>query len=521
MNITTKTALIARRDWFLAAALGSLSLALYVRTLAPWVLPGDSGEFQVLAYQLGLAHCPGYPIYLLLAKAFTLLPVGDIAYRVNLFSAFMAALAVAGVYLAARLLPVGRLAATFGALALAVGFTFWSHALIAEVYTAAGAFTIWIWVCVLGWIKSGQKVLLFFGGMLGGLSLGVHTTVVVFAPAVLLVLWLHRAERPGFWRPAWTGALTGLLLWVGIFLAIDWNNAPANIFNGAYATARSAWDLSQEQIENPLVRFWFLATAQQWRSALHFGLWQTFGKLGEYLFNLPKEFSLPTIALAVWGLAGLIRRQKRLAALLGAALALHWLVSFNYQIGDIYVFYLPGYVLLALLAASGFQQFGLWFGLRFRCAGRPVQAGLQIALLALCVGITLGPRLPAVWAGEVPFVGESRYLLQEDVSPMVKIAANTVEQMKPNAVVFIDWNWLYVYYYAAHIEQGRTDLRFIEAAPRADRPGLPRSVIDFIAANIDERPIYFSHPFPEVEAAGFRYQRTEIWYTTFFKVARR
>src|SRR3954453_6288719 len=107
-------------DALLALLLGSVSLTLYVRTLAPFVLGSDSGEFQVLAHQLGIAHTPGYPIYLALAKLFTLLPIRDIAYRVNLFSAVMAATTVAGMYLAARLLARARLAAALAALALAV-----------------------------------------------------------------------------------------------------------------------------------------------------------------------------------------------------------------------------------------------------------------------------------------------------------------------------------------------------------------------------------------------------------------
>ena len=97
MTTTRKERLVTTSlDWTLAGFLFLLSLGLYIRTLAPGVLPGDSAEFQVLAHQLGIAHCPGYPIYLLLAKLFTLLPFGEIAYRVNLFSAFMAALTVVG-----------------------------------------------------------------------------------------------------------------------------------------------------------------------------------------------------------------------------------------------------------------------------------------------------------------------------------------------------------------------------------------------------------------------------------------
>ncbi|MBK8822702.1 MAG: DUF2723 domain-containing protein [Anaerolineales bacterium] len=60
----------------------SVSLTLYLRTLAPSLLYGDSAEFQTIAFTLGLGHPTGYPVYILLAKLFTFLPFGDIAYRV-------------------------------------------------------------------------------------------------------------------------------------------------------------------------------------------------------------------------------------------------------------------------------------------------------------------------------------------------------------------------------------------------------------------------------------------------------
>ena len=91
------------------------ALAIYTRTLTPGLLHGDSGEFQTLAYLLGHTHPTGYPIYLLLAKLLTFLPLGDVAYRVNLFSAFMGALTVAGIYLSGRLLVKYRAIAFIGA----------------------------------------------------------------------------------------------------------------------------------------------------------------------------------------------------------------------------------------------------------------------------------------------------------------------------------------------------------------------------------------------------------------------
>jgi hypothetical protein len=82
---------ISRLDILFASLIGILSLALYVRTLAPSLLYGDIAEFQMLYYTLGMTHASGYPTQIIFGKLFTLLPFGDIAYRVNLMSAFFGA----------------------------------------------------------------------------------------------------------------------------------------------------------------------------------------------------------------------------------------------------------------------------------------------------------------------------------------------------------------------------------------------------------------------------------------------
>ena len=74
--------------------MAGLALAVYLRTLAPTVMWYDMGEFATAAYVLGIAHNTGYPLLMLLGKLFTYLPLGDIAYRVNLLSAVCAALTV-------------------------------------------------------------------------------------------------------------------------------------------------------------------------------------------------------------------------------------------------------------------------------------------------------------------------------------------------------------------------------------------------------------------------------------------
>jgi hypothetical protein len=74
------------------------SLSTYLATLAPsitWRHDGaDGGDLITAAYTLGIPHPTGYPLYVLLARLFTFLPWGGIAYRVNLMSAFFAAATV-------------------------------------------------------------------------------------------------------------------------------------------------------------------------------------------------------------------------------------------------------------------------------------------------------------------------------------------------------------------------------------------------------------------------------------------
>ena len=99
-----------RRDGLIAATLAAIALATYVATLAPGLLESDSAEFQTLAATLGYAHPTGYPVYVLAAHAAACLPVGDVAYRANLWSAVCAATTVGLLYALTRVL-VGRLRA--------------------------------------------------------------------------------------------------------------------------------------------------------------------------------------------------------------------------------------------------------------------------------------------------------------------------------------------------------------------------------------------------------------------------
>jgi tetratricopeptide (TPR) repeat protein len=167
------------------------SLVVYARTLAPTVTLVDSGELIVAASSLGVAHPPGFPLYVVLAHLATLVPVGSVAVRVNFASALFAALASAVLSLlviealitarlsrsidrvrkkadrkkskkagvpveppdesTSRRLLVLIVSCLVAGLLLAFSRTLWAYATIAEVYTLTSLLILAIFLLMFRW----------------------------------------------------------------------------------------------------------------------------------------------------------------------------------------------------------------------------------------------------------------------------------------------------------------------------------------------------------------------------------
>ena len=82
-------------------AVGLIASVVYQQTLLPGIGWGDIARFQYVGRIWGIPHRFGYPLYIAISHLFGYLPVGNLAYRINLMSAVFAALAVVMVYLIA------------------------------------------------------------------------------------------------------------------------------------------------------------------------------------------------------------------------------------------------------------------------------------------------------------------------------------------------------------------------------------------------------------------------------------
>jgi type IV secretory pathway TrbD component len=293
-------------DWFLAALLGLGAFASYALTLAPTVLAGDGGEFQFVPYLLGVAHPTGYPLYTFLGWAWShLLPVGDVAYRMNLFSAFWAALAAGLLYptirtLLRQVLPglspaIQRLISALTAATFGLTPTLWSQAIIAEVYGLQTFLVAALLYLLLTWAEHRDPRLLLLAALCFGLGLAHHSTTVLLAPAILVYLSL--VDR-GIFRD-WRLILSAVLLAVlplALYLLI-----PLRAPHTPYLSLPLTTDRALVLYDNSLASF------------VHFVLGGPFGGSVDLSVNLPErlamalgflrnEISLFGIILALGGL---------------------------------------------------------------------------------------------------------------------------------------------------------------------------------------------------------------------------
>ena len=191
--------------WIPGASLGLAVFVLYLSTLAPTVLyytseTKDAPVLPVAAYVLGISHPTGYPTYTILTHLFTYLPVGDVAYRVNLASAVFGALAVAALYAVGLRLSGSIVAALIGAAAFGTNPLFWSQAVIAEVYTLHVLFLAAALLALLVWREKREDGYLLLAAFVLGLSMTHNLTSGLLLPTAAAFVLLVEPRKILDWK---------------------------------------------------------------------------------------------------------------------------------------------------------------------------------------------------------------------------------------------------------------------------------------------------------------------------------
>ena len=187
--------------------IGLVLMAVYAWTSPRSVALEDDSLFALASYFWGVAHPPGYPLHTALGKLFTLIPIGSVAYRVHMLSAVLGAATCCLLYLLIRGLLEQRSYAYLAAWAYGFSRTFWSQAIIGEVYTLNALFFFALLLLCLrlrGLAVSDPKWQRYCTllGLTYGLSLANHWPLIILStPGLgLIVLPQVWAYLRNWWR---------------------------------------------------------------------------------------------------------------------------------------------------------------------------------------------------------------------------------------------------------------------------------------------------------------------------------
>lgn len=377
------------RRWLLFATVFVFVLALYTRTLVPYVFVSDWAEFQYQPLKLGLPHPNGFPFYMLAGWLWSHLPMETPAWRMNWLSAVGGALAVTLTTAFAWRVTRRPIVAVLAGGLLALSTTFWAYSLAAERYTLNLALLVGaMW---LAWEAGEAEAcgLAYVSAFLLGLSLTVHPTGALLIPFWLAYLAWHLPycrRRPRFWLVLAGCGAAPLLL----YAYVPWRWLAASTAPPAAGIGRSS------AIYQGMVHVWY---DPQLTLAL---LWKYIGGLGGYgrdlaaggwrdaLEQLPQtmqywQAELPwvVVPLALAGAAWLARRQGSLLAMLvGFAALLSGVVAYIQQ-GKYEAYLLPAFwvmLLLTALAAAWVADAVDSLSRTHPTAGRLSRAALYVAL---------------------------------------------------------------------------------------------------------------------------------------------
>jgi hypothetical protein len=355
-----------------AGIVAAIALLLYSSTLLPGQDLGDTAAFQAIAGRQVITPRDGYPLYYRVLDTFLRLVPGEPARATNLASAVAASLAVGLVVLAGAELAGSLVAGLVAALLLAGSYTFWSQAIIAEVYALHLLIATASLLALLAWHRrpSLGRLAVFFA--VYALGFGNHLSMVLLLPGFGLFLLLAAPGGPlQMLRPRVVFLALGL---AALFaLQYGWNAAGMLALpdhGGVGVMARN---------------FWFDVTKSDWRAVMVYGTPHSMidERFGMYWFDLRQQFGVPGIAAAVAGLVFLFVRSWRLGVLLGVLWTVNWAFAFTYNVGDVHVFFLPSHWAVALAAGCGAAWVASLATARLRDArARAVTVVVAAALLA-------------------------------------------------------------------------------------------------------------------------------------------
>ncbi len=483
---------------FAAAVVTLVALAIYLRTMMPSTGSWDTGEAQTVPPTLSIFHPTGFPVYAMVGWLWSHLPLGEVAWRMNLLSGVCVAICsglvvlITGHLIAERNRWLRAAAAGLAGVAFAFASEPWENATRADIHALNVLFVgliVWLLLCwraseAAGSPRAGRW--LVGAALTFGLGVGAHPLAGLTAfgiAAWLLVVDRHLWRR---WRlvAACAAALSiGLASYAYIYLRAIADPAPPLFYAHPDTWDRFRYLVFAEQFHNLFDDFSspLAALSAKWNDAERV---------------LAAQFVAPGWLLAAVGAAVLAVRQRGTLVFFMLVAVATVLYAMNFRDGDIDRYYMPVLVVAAPLLGVAIAFMGASVASAVTEVGRQMKttatARRRLGALAGGIVLLLASALPA--ASLVTGYASHDQSQNRDAEEWV---ASVHAHLPANAVVIGWWSYSTPLWYHRWVLGERPDVTIIDERNILD-DGY-RTMRNAIRSHFGERPVFVVPPHWEFE----------------------
>jgi Protein of unknown function (DUF2723) len=476
-----------------------VALAIYLRTMLPSTGFWDTAEAQTVPHTLSIFHPTGFPTYTLIGWLWSQLPLGEVAWRMNLLSGVCLAGASAFVVLSVEQVTVERHrwavagSAAVAGLAFALAAEPWRNAIRADVHALhilLAALLVWL---LLVWRAAERAQAPRAGGWLlaaalvFGLAMGNHPLIGLMAFAI--GAWLLFVDQD-LWR-RWRLVL-GCIGLVALGMAVY-----------AYIPIRALIPPEPPLFyarPNTFERFRYLVFAEQFRDLFN-PLSEPFANLGAKWTDasrvLTRQFIGPGWLMAAVGASILAARDLRAFLFMLLLVLPNLIYSMNFVDGDIARYYMLTVLVGAIMIGVGVSAVVAAAARAMADASRRSLSCLGRRRVAIATGalmLSAAAVLP-VWSLVSRYPERAEQGSNRDADRWV---ASVHQALPENAVVISWWSYSTPLWYHRWVLGERPDVAIIDERTILDNSAygtIDRTIESFLG----KRPVYVVPPFWELD----------------------
>ena len=320
-----------------------IPLVIYILTLEHKLVGGDTSWYAIQIPEMSLMVPTGYPTFTLLEKLFTFLPIGDLAYRLNLFSAIFGALTILFLFLSINRLVKNEFISFISSMIFAFIVPFWEVANRLEFDTLNSFFMVLMFFSAIIYNENKTRKYLYFFSFCLGLSLTNHPLAFFLVPAIALYVIII---NPRIFKSI-----------KAIFISMLYFILP--LLSYLYLPIRSLQGYGE--VNTPL-RFFYYITGRGITGQLHGGrfggrnIFSILKVLKDYLDMFYESYGIVLLIIAMVGFIFLIKKNIKFG------LCTFLLVILNFFVPPLYAGHaLRNYLLNSMIVFSFYIAFGMLF----------------------------------------------------------------------------------------------------------------------------------------------------------------